>query len=116
MTAERPTVPHPVWIRPRSDELALIKGDCGVQPIGEIDVRVERVDVLDDPTIHALMLCKKFPSGNTLVIPFPLMDAAETNVEQTFLGIDTVSVSVSSLCKVCEFRDQKLGMSIELIP
>lgn len=109
MTGEINPAPHPVWIRPKTDELEHIVGECGDMPIKSIDVFVDHVSQLDNPTIRAYMQCMKFPQGQTIETSFPLMDAASTNAEQTTLGVETTALSVSSLCKVCEFRVQDLS-------
>lgn len=94
---------HPVWIRPKPTELEMILGDCLASPINTIDVTVANSQ-LEDPRITAEMSCAQYLSGAVIDRPFPLMDSADTNAEQTRLGVDAVQVALNGICSTCPFR------------
>lgn len=94
---------HPVWIRPKPTELEMILGDCLASPINTIDVTVAN-NQLEDPRITAEMHCLRYLSGAVIEGPFPLMDSADTNAEQTRLGLDTVQEVLNGICSACSFR------------
>lgn len=94
---------HPVWIRPKPADLEMILGDCLASPINTIDVTVANSQ-MDDPRIEAEMFCARYVGGKVIDRPFPLMDSAETNTEQTQLGVDAVTVALNGICSTCTFR------------
>lgn len=93
-------IPLTTWIRPSDIHLASIFGDCFVSPVDFIDVTVEE-NTFEDPRIETSMNCQRYPSSKTISLPFPLVDAADTNQEQTELGVETVKLAVQALCRVC---------------
>jgi hypothetical protein len=95
---------HPTWVTPTDRQLSQVIGGCLADPVSRLDVTVVSREQLDDPLLEMSVTCQQFPEGTTINTPFPLMDAADTNKEQTQLGIDAAQVALDGLCENCEFR------------
>ncbi len=94
---------HPTWVSPTPDQLSTILGDCLSSPVSKVNVTASP-ESLSDPTLEFDVNCWKFPEGHTVEVPFPLMDTADTNREQTQLGVDSAQVALDALCATCPFR------------